>query len=145
MKMLVRNITDVNIEDEFIKVNRTDTVYSVASKMMDVKKCNLSDDTSICSPILAAYVMDDNMPVGVVYKDTIIEKIILSGKDPKRIKIESIMEPPICMNVNSQVKDVVNLIIDKGLMVVAICDGAEMVSVISVFDAIYLKEAIATV
>jgi hypothetical protein len=141
--MLVRNITDINIEDEFIRVNRTETVYSIVERMMAVKKCNLDDDTSMCSPILAAYVMDDNEPVGVVYKDTILEKIILSGEDPKKLYIDAIMEPPTCMSVNSQVKDVVNLILDKGLMVVAICDGKELVSVISVFDAIYLKEAIA--
>ena len=132
------------MEDEFIKVERNETVYNVVKKMMDVKKCNVTDDTSMCSPILAAYVMEDNIPIGVVYKDTIIEKIILSGEDPKGLSIESIMEPPTCMSDNSQVKDVVNLILDKGLMVVAIVDGQELVSVISVFDAIYLKDSIAT-
>ena len=50
------------------------------------------------------------------------------------------MKPPMCVSLNQEVREAVNLIIDKGLLTIAVCDGDHLVSVISVFDAIFLKE-----
>ncbi len=110
--------------------------------MQEPVEMNLESEDYMCTPILAAYVMEGKKALGVIYQDDIIEEIILNGKDPKKLKAKDIMKPPVICYVSQEVSEVVNLIIDKGLYTVAICDGEDLISVISVYDAVFLYQDI---
>lgn len=139
--MLIKHVSNVDVEDEYIKVRKDDVVIDVLKRMKKTKKQNVSEHQDIIfHPILAAYVIEGDKPIGVIYKDDIINQIILKNRDPKVLLAGDIMKPPICCNFNQEIRDVVNLIIDKGVLTVAICDGDKLMSVISVYDAIFLKE-----
>ena len=140
--MLIKHVSNVDVDDEFIKVKKDDLVIDVIKRMKQKKKYINGHQDVIHHPILAAYVIEGEKPIGVIYKDDIINKIILKDRDPQILIAGDIMKPPICCNLNQEVRDVVNLIIDRGLLTVAICDGEKLISVISVYDAIFLKEEI---
>ena len=141
--MLIKHVKDIDIEDEFIKVNKEEPVFDVAKKLIDIRKERSSEAESedlIYAPILAAYIVEKGKPIGVIYEENIMEEVILKGKNPKELKAKDVMKTPICCSINQEIRDAVNLIIDKGLLTLAVCDGEQLVSVISVFDAIFLKE-----
>jgi len=87
-------------------------------------------------------VMEEGSPIGFIDRDLIIEETILKGKNAKQIKAKDVMKKPLCCNVNDTTRDVVNLIIDNGILSVAVCDGDQLVSVISVYDAVFLNETL---
>ena len=141
--MLIKHVKNIDIEDEFIRVNKTDTVFEIAKKLIDIRKersCEAESEDLICIPILAAYVIEEGKPIGVIYEEDIINKVIIEGKDAKRLKAADIMKPPICCSAHQEVREAINQIIDNGLLTLAVCDGDQLVSVISVFDAIFLNE-----
>ncbi|MFX0098038.1 MAG: CBS domain-containing protein [Candidatus Hodarchaeota archaeon] len=140
--LAIRHLKNIDIDDEFIKVSKKDTIFEIASKMEEKEVCDLESDEMLCTPILAAYVLEGKKPVGVIYKKDIIKSIIIDGKDPKKTTASQVMNEPICLSVNDGIEDAVNVILDKGLLTIAILDGDEFSSVISVFDAIYLRETI---
>lgn len=140
---MLKNVKEIDIEDEYIKVGKNEKVINIAKNLIDLKKersCDIQDEDLICIPVLAAYVIEKDKPIGVIYEEDIIEKVILEKKDPQTLKAQDIMKTPICCSINSEVREAVNMIIDKGLLTLAVCDGEKLVSVISVFDAIFLKE-----
>ena len=146
--MLLKNVKDIDIEDEFIKVSKEEKVLNIAKNLIDLRKersCDIDNHETICVPVLAAYVLDnDNNDklVGVIYEEDIIEKIILEKKNPNTLTAKDVMKDPVCCSINTEIREAVNLIIDKGLLTLAVCDGDNLVGVVSVFDAIFLQEEI---
>ncbi len=141
--MLIKNVKNIDIEDEFIRVKKDDSVFEIAKNLKDIRKersCETESEDLICIPILAAYVIEDGKPIGVIYEEDIINKVIIKGNDAKVLKAKDIMKPPICCSIHEEVRDAINRIIDNGLLTLAVCDGDQLVSVISVFDAIFLNE-----
>ncbi len=146
--MLIKHIKAINTDDDYIRVNKDEIVYNIAQKLIDIKQDRASEkgsEGSICTPILAAYVIEDGKPLGVIYEETIIEEIILKGKDPKELQAKDIMKEPICCNYNQEIRDVLNIIIEQGCLTIGILDGDQIISVISVFDAIFLAEEISDI
>ena len=139
--LTIRHLKNVDIDDEFIKVSKKDTVFDIARAMEEKEFCDLESREMICTPILAAYVIEKNKPVGVIYKKELIKAVIIDGKDPRKTTAVQVMIEPVCVSINDEIDEVVNLIVDKGLLTVAVLDGDDFSSVISVFDAIYLREA----
>ncbi|MFX1340721.1 MAG: cyclic nucleotide-binding/CBS domain-containing protein [Promethearchaeota archaeon] len=141
--MLIKHVKNIDIEDEFIRVNKNDTIFEIAKKLKDIRKERVSEAESeelICIPILAAYVIEKGEPIGVIYEEDIINKVIIKGYDAKVLKAKDVMKPPICCSIHQEARDAINQIIDNGLLTLAVCDGNQLVSVISVFDAIFLNE-----
>ena len=140
--MLIKHIKDIDTEDEYIKIKPEETVFEVSKKLIKEDSQDLNSSDTMYTPVLAAYVMEGEKPIGIVYREDIIEEIILSGKDPKKTLSKDIMKPPITISINEDVREALNLIIDKGFMTIAACDGDKLVSVISVYDAIFLNAEI---
>jgi len=53
------------------------------------------------------------------------------------------MEKPACISETREVKEAINLLLDKGLLTLAVVDGEALKCVLTVYDAIQLREAIA--
>ena len=141
--MLIKNVKNIDIEDEFIRVKKNDTVFEVAKRLIDIRmerSCETESEDLICIPVLAAYIIEGGKPLGVIYEEDIINKIIIEGNDANTLKAKDIMKAPICCSIHQEVREAINQIIDNGLLTLAVCDGDQLVSVISVFDAIFLNE-----
>ncbi len=138
--MLVKHIKNIDIEDEFIKVGKDDSVLKVAKGFLSDKSCESGE--LVCSPILTAYVIEKGKPIGEISEDDLIEEIIIKGKDPQKTLAKDIMKPPICCSIYDEIRDVVNKIIDQGLLTIAACDGDQLTNVISVYDAIFLNQTL---
>jgi CBS domain-containing protein len=136
--MLIKHVHDVDVEDEYIRVDKKDTIEDIAKRFETSKVCDPEHHDQICSPILSAYVIEKGEPIGIINKDNIIAEVIVNGKDPKKITAEEIMNDPILCTINQTIQEAINLIIDKGILTVGVCDGKELVSVISIYDAIFL-------
>lgn len=139
--MIIKNLTGLKMEDEFIKVDGDESLVEVASKMLNVPYDDGGEMKNMRTLILAAYVMDGNKPVGVIDREDVIKASIIERKDPVVTQARDVMEIPVCVTIYSDVRDVVNLILNRGLMTVAVLDGDDMIGAISVYDAIYLAEA----
>ncbi len=140
--MLLKHVKDIDIEDEYIKVDKDENLFDIAQKLIDIRKersCDVESEEIICAPVLAAYVIENGKPIGVISEENIMEAVVLQGKDPKTVKAKDVMKPPNTCNINQDVQEALNLIIDKGLLTLAVLDGDQLVSVISVFDAIFLN------
>nr|MDO8108956.1 CBS domain-containing protein [Candidatus Sigynarchaeota archaeon] len=141
--MLIKNIIGQKTEDEFITVRGEETLVEIARKMLGAPHRDLEDESGMNTMILAAYVMEGNKPIGVIDRDDLLLASIIQRKDPERTTAKDVMDKPVCISVNSDVQDVVNLILDKGLISVAVVDGDDLKGVLTVYDAIYLEEATA--
>jgi len=141
--MLIKNITGIDTEDEYIKVSGEETLLEIAKKMVRTEKCDVTNQEQICTPILAAYVMNGAKPIGVIHTDDLIRATIVEQKNPKTTRAKEVMEKPVCISETHEVKEVINLLLDKGLMTVAVLDGEALKCVLTVYDAIQLREAIA--
>lgn len=132
----------IDIEDEYIKVRKDEILFDIIKRMQSTDVKIMDHDDQMYTPILAAYVIEDGKLLGVIHHEDIIDEVILKNKDVKQLKAEDIMHQPVICHMTQKVIDVINLIVDKGLLTVAICDGEHLVSVISVYDAIFLKDII---
>jgi CBS domain-containing protein len=141
--MLIKNITGIDTEDEYIKVSGEDTLVDIARKMVSREKCDMENHEQMCTPILAAYIMTGSKPAGVIHTDDLIRATIVERKDPEKTRAKEIMEKPACISQNREVKEAINLLLDKGLMTLAVLDGEDLKCVLTVYDALYLREAIA--
>nr|MDO8088057.1 CBS domain-containing protein [Candidatus Sigynarchaeum springense] len=141
--MLIKNITAIDTEDEYIKVSGEETLLEIAKKLVGSEKCNAANEGEMCTPILAAYVMEGAKPVGVIHTDDLIRATIVERKDPGKTRARDVMEKPACISETHEVKEAINLLLDEGLLTLAVMDGDELKCVLSVYDAIQLREAIA--
>ncbi len=141
--MLIKNITGIDTEDEYIKVSGEETLLEIAKKMVSPGKCTAANEGEMCTPILAAYVMAGSKPVGVIHTDDLIRATIVERKDPGKTRAKDVMEKPACISETHEVKEAINLLLDKGLLTLAVMDGDVLKCVLSVYDAIQLREAIA--
>ena len=55
--MLIKHVHDVDVQDEYIRVTKDDTIAEIAKKFEPSVVCNPDHHDQICSPILSAYVM----------------------------------------------------------------------------------------
>ncbi len=142
--MIIKHATSIDMEDEFLRIEPDFSIKALAEKFLAQKSPKGSTDLEekISTPILAAYVMEGDKPVGVIDKDTLIEAIIIQKRNPDETCARDIMKPPVIFNENAQSLDVLNVIIDKGLLTVAIVENEKLIGVVSVFDAIFLHEEI---
>lgn len=136
--MMLKHVHDVDVEDEYIRVTKNETIEEIAKKFETSQVCDPEHHDQVCSPILTAYVIEKGVLIGIINKDDIIVEVIMNGKDPKKIKAGDIMREPICCSINQTIQEAINLIIDKGVLTVAVVDGKKLVGVISVYDAIFL-------
>ena len=141
--MLIKNITGIDTEDEYIKVSGEESLQEIASKLVPKDKCREAGPEHMCTPILAAYNMEGNKPGGVIHTDDLIRAAIVENKNPRTTRAKEIMEKPACISETREVKEAINLLLDKGLTTLAIMDGDVMKFVLTVYDAIQLREAIA--
>ncbi len=142
--MIIKHATSIDMEDEFLRITPDLSIKTIAEKFLAQKTLKRSTELEekISTPILAAYVMEGDKPVGVIDKDTLINAIILQKRNPEDTRARDIMKPPVIFNENTQSLDVLNAIIDKGLLTVAIVENEKLIGVVSVFDAIFLHEEI---
>ncbi len=140
--MIIKHATSIDMEDEFLRIKPDLSIKALAEKFLAQKLPKGSTEEKISTPILAAYVMEGDKPVGVIDKDTLIEAIIIQKRNPDETRARDIMKPPIIFNENAQSLDVLNNIIDRGLLTVAIVENEKLIGVVSVFDAIFLHEEI---
>ncbi len=142
--MIIKHATSIDMEDEFLRIEPDSSLKILAEKFIGQKSPKRSTELEdrVSTPILAAYVMEGDKPVGVIDKDTLIEAIIIQKRDPEETHAREIMKPPVIFNENAQSLDVLNTIIDKGLLTVAIVENEKLIGVVSVFDAIFLHEEI---
>lgn len=138
--MLLKHLSNLDVEDEFVIIDKNETIYEVAKKLQQGEECDINSTELMCNRILAAYIVEDEVPIGVITEKDIISEIILKNKDPKKIVAKDIMQPPVCCNMNDTSIDAINLILDNGLLTLAVCDGKKLISVLSVYDAMYLME-----
>ncbi len=140
--MIIKHATSIDMEDEFLRVESNLPIKVLAEKFFTKKspKGSTELEEKITTPILAAYVMEGEKPIGVIDKDTLIEAIILQKRSPEETHAKDIMKPPVMFNENAQSQDVLNAIIDRGLMTVAIVENDKLIGVVSVFDAVFLHE-----
>jgi len=136
--MLIKHVHDVNVEDEYITVEKDETIDTIAKKFDESYVYDTKSHDQMHIPVLSAYVIEKGQPIGIVTKDDIISEVVVKGKDPKKLKAKDIMREPICFSFNEKVQDAINVIIDKGLLTVGVCDGKKLVNVISVYDAFFL-------
>jgi CBS domain-containing protein len=141
--MLIKNITGIDTEDEYIKVSGEATLLEIAKKLVRTEKCDISNQEQICTPILAAYVMEGAKPIGVIHTDDLIRAAIVEKKNPGTTRAKDVMEKPACISETHEVKEAINLLLDKGLLTLAVLDGEVLKCVLTVYDAIQLREAIA--
>ncbi len=141
--MLIKNITGIDTEDEYIKVSGEETLMELAKKLVSARKCSAANEGEMCTPILAAYVMDGSKPVGVIHTYDLIQATIVEQKDPGTTRAKEIMEKPACISETHEVKEAINILLDKGILTLAVTDGDVLKCVLSVYDAIQLREAIA--
>ncbi len=140
MNVLIKHVVDVDVEDEYIIVNKDDTLAEISKRFEEKYIADAKFNDQLSHPILSAYIVEGGKPIGIINKDDIITEVIVNGRDPKKVTAKEIMKNPICYSINDTVQDVVNDIIDRGVLTVAICDGKKLVSVISVYDAIFLYQ-----
>ncbi len=139
--MKIKHIVNIDFNDEYITIDGKTTVFTLSKKMHQVKR-NIDEidlDEALFTPILSAYIIQNGKPVGYVDRETIIDRVIMQGRDPKKTKLKEIMEPPVIRNINTNIKEVINLIIEKGLMTVGVTENEKFIGVISVYDAIFLN------
>ncbi|MBN2153896.1 MAG: CBS domain-containing protein [Candidatus Lokiarchaeota archaeon] len=143
MVMLIKNITGIDTEDEYIKVSGEETLLEIAMKLVHQEKCDAANPEHMCTPILAAYVMEGAKPIGVIHTDDLIRSVIVGNRDPGTTRAREIMEKPACISETHEVREAINLLLDKGLLTLAVVDGDVLKCVLTIYDAIQLREAIA--
>jgi CBS domain-containing protein len=140
--MLIKNIAGIDTEDEYIKVSGEETLLEIAKKMVGSEKCNIANQEQVCTPILAAYVMDGAKLIGVIHTDDLIRATIVEKKNPGTTRAKEIMEKPACISETHEVREAINLLLNKGLLTLAVMDGEALKCVLTVYDALQLREAI---
>lgn len=139
--MLIKHISKIDFEDEYISVDPNDTLSKIADEMTTCQNHSPKHIETIETPTLVAYVVDGGKPIGIIDPCLILKECVLGGKDPKKTKAKDVMLPPIVLKGEDEVRDALNLLIDKGMLTVAIVDEEEKLKgVISVYDAMFLKE-----
>ncbi|GAB4327336.1 MAG: hypothetical protein Kow0069_34180 [Promethearchaeota archaeon] len=139
--MLVKNISKEDFEDEYVRVAPGDSLKAVAEKMGKPRQERLDLTEVFSTPVLVAVVVEDERPVGIVEWATIVDHVVLRGKDPERTLAHDAMKTPTCFTGETPLNEVVNAIVENGLLAVVLCDDEGKLSgVVSVFDAVFLKE-----
>jgi CBS domain-containing protein len=140
--MIIKHATSIDMEDEFLRISPDLSMQALAEKFLAQKTPRGSKELEdrIFTPILTAYVMEGDKPIGVIDKDALIEALIVQKQDPQETRARDIMKSPMVFNENTPIQDVLNAIIDKGLLTVAIVEDEKLIGVISVFDAIFLQQ-----
>ena len=117
---MIKHVKDINFEDEFIRITPNMTVLEVAQALVSHRSeidAELVGET-IVTPILVAYVMEGQTPVGVIDKDVLIEAVVVNGLNPVETRASDIMKPLVSFNAKNPVFEVVNAIIEQGLLTV---------------------------
>jgi CBS domain-containing protein len=138
--MMVKHVTDLNFADEFVKVTRNTPLRKVVQSLLRPGKGHdVGIECTTARTALVAYVMEGNSPVGVIDKDVLLNASIVEGLDMEETISEQVMKPLVVYNGSTPIIEVVNAIIDRDLLTVAIVEDEELLGVISVFDAIMLQ------
>src|SRR4030042_5309185 len=144
MSMMVKYATKIDMEDEFLRISPDMSIETIIKEILPQKPHRESGGMgeNIITPILAAYVMEGDKPVGIIDRDTLLEAIAVQNRDLKETRAKDIMKPPVLFNENTPVQDLLNTIIDNGLLTVAIVEDEKLIGIISVFDAFFLQKEI---
>ncbi len=136
--MNVKHILNIDIQDEYIKISPDMSIIDLVKEMYSPKLSpeEIELDEIINTTTLVAFIVQNDKVLGYIDRDTILHEIILEGKDAKKLKAKDIMEPPVLRDENTDIFEILNLILEKGLMAIGITQNKKIIGAISVFDAV---------
>jgi len=83
----------------------------------------------------AVIVEDEGRFVGIISETDLVRKGIAEGREPGRVKVQTIMSSPIItIDIDRPASDASDLMSEKGIRHLAVTDGGKIVGVISVRD-----------
>ncbi len=99
-------------------------VYDALEKMIDKRLRSL-----LVKP------RDEKDVHGVITARDVVFKVVGKNLDPTKVKVEEIAEKPVvCVNKAMDLEHVINLMKNFNIARVFVCDGMDIIGVVSLFD-----------
>ncbi|MHA1372262.1 MAG: CBS domain-containing protein, partial [Promethearchaeota archaeon] len=121
----------IDITDDIIIVSTEDTLANVAKLFLS---SDTTDDVGVsgmmAKPILTGYVMDDKRLVGMINRNDIIRAMVINNLDLSKTRVKDVMRKPVSCSPYDKVDDVINTMLDNGLLTIAVMDGERFLGVI---------------
>jgi len=117
--------TTENIQDEFAILQKDDTAFEAARKLAANPRV-----------LLGCVLDEENVPIGVLDEDDILNETMLKGRDPLLVSVEEIMTRDILkIDANDPIENAINLMTENEIEAVPIVQNGKFIGVFTIFDA----------